>query len=284
MKSSNSVKVSVIMGVYCQKNQEQLLAAVSSILNQTMNQLEFIIYQDGYEEETRATLKSMSERDNRIVLMGEKENHGLAYALNRCIEAAKGEYIARMDADDISLPERLETQLVFLEKHPQYAFCGSNAELIDEQGIWGKRKMAEEPEKKDYLPFSPYIHPTVMFRRSALEKSNGYRYAKVTMRCEDYDLFMRLYILGEKGYNIQQCLLQYREDRNSYQKRKYRYRIDEFCLRFRGFKKMGLWNAKGLVYTVKPLIVGMIPSVFLEKRKQRQERWEPVNEKEPKVI
>lgn len=280
----NPVRVSVIMGIHGQKNMEQLRRAVGSIVNQTLKELELIIYQDGYEDGVKEELEVLAGADARIILMGEEENHGLAYALNQCIRAAGGEYIARMDADDISKPERLECQAAFMEQHPEYAFCGCNAELIDENGVWGRRSMPEYPDKEDYLPYSPYIHPTVLFRKSVLDRCNGYRYDKSTLRCEDYDLFMRLYLLGEQGYNMQQCLFAYREDRSGYHKRRYRFRITEARLRFHGFRRMGLWGTKGLLYTIKPLLVGLIPAFVLERVKQRQYRRTMINENEPKAI
>lgn len=284
MQSRYPVKVSVIMGIYRQEDMNQLKQAVFSILNQSMKELEFIIYQDGIEKETETVLKIIAENDSRVVLLGEKENHGLAYALNCCMEKVRGEYIARMDADDIAKHDRLRIQLDFMEEHPEYAFTGCNAELIDEHGIWGKRRMPEEPEKKDYLPYSPYIHPTVMFRKKVLIECGGYHYSKATLRCEDYDLFMRLYISGKKGYNIQQNLFQYREDRSGYRKRKYRYRVDECHLRYHGFKKMGIYGIKGILYTLKPLLVGLVPIFFVERGKQLRCRLEALNENEAEVI
>lgn len=84
------VKVSVIMGIHGQKNMEQLRRAVGSILNQTLQELELIVYQDGYENEVREDLEALAEADGRVILMGEEENHGLAYALNQCIRVAGG--------------------------------------------------------------------------------------------------------------------------------------------------------------------------------------------------
>lgn len=163
-------QVSVIMGVYNQWNREALQKAVKSILNQTLTDFEFIIYDDGSDPEVAGYIRELEKLDERIVLIGKEENHGLAFSLNMCIGAAKGKYIARMDADDIALPERLQVQYDFMEQHKEYAWCGCNTRLFDENGIWGERKMPELPSDKDYLPFSPFIHPTVMYRRKLFEK------------------------------------------------------------------------------------------------------------------
>lgn len=166
-------QVSVIMGVYNQWNREALQKAVKSILNQTLTDFEFIIYDDGSDPEVAGYIRELEKLDERIVLIGKEENHGLAFSLNMCIGAAKGKYIARMDADDIALPERLQVQYDFMEQHKEYAWCGCNTRLFDENGVWGERKMPELPSDKDYLPFSPFIHPTVMYRRKLFEKTRA---------------------------------------------------------------------------------------------------------------
>ncbi len=102
-----------------------------------------------------------------------------------------------------------------METHPEYMWCGSNCKLMDDDGIWGEGVRPENPGTEDYLKYSPYIHPTVMYRASLFKKVAGYAESKKTLRCEDYELFMRLFGLGYKGYNIQKVLLNYRVDRKS---------------------------------------------------------------------
>ena len=212
-------QVSVIMGVYNQWNREALQKAVKSILNQTLTDFEFIIYDDGSDPEVAGYIRELEKLDERIVLIGKEENHGLAFSLNMCIGVAKGKYIARMDADDIALPERLQVQYDFMEQHKEYAWCGCNTRLFDENGVWGERKMPELPSDKDYLPFSPFIHPTVMYRRKLFEKNEGYHVSPETLRCEDYEIFMRLHQLGYQGYNIQEPLLHMRAGSDMYKRR-----------------------------------------------------------------
>ena len=105
------------MGVYNQWNREALQKAVKSILNQTLTDFEFIIYDDGSDPEVAGYIRELEKLDERIVLIGKEENHGLAFSLNMCIGVAKGKYIARMDADDISLPERFAKQAAYLDAH-----------------------------------------------------------------------------------------------------------------------------------------------------------------------
>ena len=136
--------VSVIMGVYNQWDEKILREAVSSILNQSYDNLEFIIWDDGSCDEAAKIVQDLKQLDERIVVMRRLENKGLAFSLNECILHAKGKYIARMDADDVSLRTRLEKQVDFLEEHAEYAWCGCNTEGRDTYGDGGRRR-AREP-------------------------------------------------------------------------------------------------------------------------------------------
>ena len=252
------------MGVYNPKIKEQLFDSVNSIIDQTFRDWEMIIYDDGSEEQYVDMIKEAAALDERIIYIRNDVNHGLAYALNQCLQEAGGEYIARMDADDISKPERLEKLYNFLCEHSEYEWAGSNSELFDENGVWGTDQMQEIPEEKDFLAYSPYIHPSVIFRKSVLDEMNGYKVSEETKRCEDYELFMRLHKAGYRGYNMQECLLLYREDYNAFQKRKYKYRVQEMKIRYRGFKNLGILRADTVPYVLKPLATGLVPARFLQ--------------------
>ena len=98
-----------------------------------------------------------------------------------------------MDGDDISLPHRLEVQRAFLDVNPQFDYVGSAAALLEGEKLWGMRRLAAIPQKEDFLSFSPYIHPSVMFRREIFEKYGLYNISDLCRRCEDYELFIRLH-------------------------------------------------------------------------------------------
>ncbi|MCM1193871.1 MAG: glycosyltransferase [Butyrivibrio sp.] len=262
--------ISVIMGVYNQRNRESLRQAVFSILSQTFQELEFIIYDDGSRPEAAAYIQELREVDPRIVLIGKEENHGLAFSLNACIEHARGKYIARMDADDVSDAGRLQAQYSFMESHPEYAWCGCNARLFDENGVWGCREMPEKPDYKDYLKYSPYIHPTVMYRREIFEQDGAYKTEEEMLRCEDYEIFMRLRRHGFQGYNIQQYLFSYREDKESFQRRKMKYRVNEAKLRYRNFKAMKLLFPVGWLYVIRPVAGGLLPAGAVARLKRTE--------------
>lgn len=268
--SEKRPQISVIMGVYNQWDRESLRQSVFSILNQTFRDLEFIIYDDGSRPEAAAYIQELKEIDPRIILIGREENHGLAFSLNACIDRARGKYIARMDADDIADAERLQVQHSFMENHPEYGWCGCNTRLFDENGVWGCREMPEKPEYRDYLKYSPYVHPTVMYRREIFEQDEGYRAGEKTLRCEDYEIFMRLRRHGFQGYNIQQFLFSYREDKESFRKRKMRYRINEARLRYRNFKAMGILFPTGWLYVIRPVAAGLLPAGMIASVKRME--------------
>ena len=128
---NKSVKISVIMSVFNPASLENLRLAVDSILSQSLTDFEFLILDDGSGPKTRRALENLAGKDGRIRLIFQKENRGLAAGLNACIRQARGEYIARMDDDDISLPDRPAVQAEFLDTHPEYGFVGCTAQRPD---------------------------------------------------------------------------------------------------------------------------------------------------------
>lgn len=261
-------KVSVIMGVYNCKNKDWLIESVKSIINQAFTDWEFLICNDGSTDKTLDILYDIEKMDSRIQILSYEKNHGLAYALNYCLRYAKGQYIARQDDDDLSYISRLGKQVLFLDTHPEYSIVGAKADVFNEMGIWGEYSVEETPNKKSFFWNSPFVHPIIMMRKEDLIKVGSYRIAKETRRCEDYDLFMRMYSVGMKGYNIQEKLYKYRIENNPNKTyRPMRYRIDEAKVRLLGFKNMGILP-KGIPYILKPIILGLIPAkLFSEIRK-----------------
>lgn len=269
-QNHTTIEISVLMSVYKIKDKVVLEQAVDSILIQTYPNFEFLIYEDGCNQEEDEFLQKLAKKDARICLLRGEENKGLAYALNECLKVAKGTYIARMDEDDICAPERLQIQKEFLDTHLEYAFVGVGTRLFDEQGVWGIRFMPKYPNTKDFLKYSPYIHPSVMFRKSVLEQVGGYQVSKDTLRCEDYELFMRLYCMGQYGCNLQQPLFFYREDRKWYDKRTWKQRVAEVKIRYRGFRKMGILKWSTLVYVGKPVGMLVIPKGIRKRIRNRK--------------
>lgn len=263
-------KISVVMGVYNTDNRDVLTQAILSVLRQTEQDLEFIIYDDGSKDSVKKYLDEIAGSDGRIRVIHSEDNHGLGFALNQCIEQARGSYIARMDADDVCAPDRLRRQVDFLERHQEYDWCGTNAYLFDGDGVWGLREMPGAPAEKDYLKFSPYIHPSVMYRADTFRHNGGYKTIKETMRCEDYEIFMRMHKNGFRGANMQEPLMYYRENRVSYEKRTLKTRINEARIRRRGFKDLNMPFAVKWIYTARPLAAAILPNAVIRWWKRKE--------------
>ena len=254
-------RLSIVSGAYNIEKCYSFKKSIDSILSQSFSDFEFIICDDGSTDNTWALLSEYASKDPRIKLLKNDRNLGLAASLNKCIEESCAELIARHDLDDYNDLDRFEKQIAYLSLHPEISVLGTCAFLFDENGVWGKENFPEEVENKDFLFTSPYKHGSVIFRRDALLRAGGYRVAKETYRTEDYDLFMTLQTFC-KGANLRERLYYFCEDQNTRRRRKYRYRIDEAKVRYRGFKKLGLLP-RGIFYVIKPLIVGLIPSSIL---------------------
>lgn len=261
-------RVSIIMGVYNIKSFDDVKKTVDSIINQTYTDWEFIICDDGSTNQTFELLKKLETLDSRIKIIGYKENKGLSTALNSCIEISSGTYIARQDAEDISHPTRLEREVAFFDSHPEFDIVGCNANLFDHKnGRWGSYLTKECPTAKDFLWTTQFLHPTVLFRKESLIKAGKYRVSKETRRCQDYDLFMRMYSLGMKGYNIQEILFDYYQVDGHQRELTWTRRYEEMILRARGFKALGLMPA-AFPYVVKPIVIKLIPQKLYRKLKK----------------
>ncbi len=258
--------VSVIMGVY-NANRQQLTRAVESILRQTHKNLEFIICDDASTNGTTEWLAEFAKKDPRIRIIQNPTNLRLASSLNSCIAVAKGEFLARQDDDDISDPMRLEKQIAFLQSHPDVDFVGSNCSLYNSKdGVFGERCMPPMPNKKNFLFNSPFIHGSLMFRSSCLNKDLCYAVTKWTTRTEDYEMFMRMYSFGKQGANMQENLYCYHYG-GKQRHIAMHYRVDEMVLRFRGFRSMGLLP-QALPYVVKPIVLGIMPEKLVSNLRE----------------
>ena len=200
MSSTHVPRISVLMPVY---NSERFLQeAVNSILNQTYQDYEFIIVDDGSTDRTSNILANI--KDHRVIII-RQANRGVGEALNKGLEIARGEYIARMDADDISLRNRFECQVTYLDRHPEVAALGTAVLEIDEKGrpirplLLAASRYTVQRVVKSY---SPIVHPSVMMRTSIIKGEGGYR--------SDYGEDHVLWISLTKKYpveNIRRILL-----------------------------------------------------------------------------
>ncbi len=263
-----SMDISVIMAVY-NEDPGKLKNAVNSILQQTYKDFEFIICDDASTNNTYEILEEIAISDKRIRLLRNRTNLKAGAARNECSRLAAGNYIAIMDSDDISHPERLEKQSFFLDEHKEYGFAGTKAEFFYDNidNITGQYWFCKEPQKADFLMTLPFVHGSLMFRSDVLLGAKGYSTDKRDIRAEDYELLMRLYANGYRGANIDETLYYIRLDESTYKRRSYKYRFKECSVKYRGFKTMGLMP-RALPFAIKPLIVGLIPRRFLNPVKR----------------
>ena len=207
--TKNSPLVSVI--IPCYNTEKYVESAVRSIMSQTYKNLEIIITDDCSTDNTFTILQRLVAEDSRIKLYKNEINLKIVKTLNNMILQANGKYIARMDADDISLPKRIENQVDFLEKHRDYGFCGTNAFYINEKGK--KFRFSHLPitaeENLFCLGFySSFIHPAVLIRSETYKEN---LYDENFLYAEDYELWVRLIVSkGIKGDNLKERLFEYR--------------------------------------------------------------------------
>ncbi len=259
--------VSVIMGVRYRREELFFLdRAIRSILVQTYKNLELLICQDGSNAAACELMRQFSVGDSRVCLIDGTGADSHAKKLNRCLRAANGQWIARMDDDDYSYPERIAEQMRYLKYHRQAAFAGCIAHLEQDGSYAGIRRLPERPEVKDFLFVQPFLHPTLLFRREVLEKAGGYCEASRCDGCEDYDLLLRLYEAGFAGENIQEPLFTYTLPSAGRKTRTMRMRYNETKTRYVRYQSLHLMPC-ALPYIVKPLLVGIIPASVLQRIK-----------------
>ena len=201
--------ISVIMSVY--NGEKYLRTAVDSILGQTFTNFEFIIIEDNSSDNTLQILEKYQIRDPRIKIIKKEKNTGIAgfiENLNIGLNQAKGKYIARMDADDISQLDRFEKQINFLEKNPKIFIVGSFVQFINENDEDTKLMTCyinDRDIQKLMFKKIQLFHPVIMFRNNS-----EVQYLEKMFYCEDFDLYLRLMTSGYKFANIAEPLLKYR--------------------------------------------------------------------------
>jgi len=192
--------ISVIMSVF--NGQEYLEESIQSILNQSFKNFEFIIVNDGSFDNTKEILKKYQSKDPRIKIITNDGNIGLTKSLNRAIKIAQGKYIARQDADDISLSQRLEKQIEFLEKNPEIKVLGTFGYLIAQEAeILGKEivPISSQAIKKVLIKRNPFIHTSIMVKKEIIDKVGAYNEKFRTS--QDYELWFRILRIA-KGENL----------------------------------------------------------------------------------
>ena len=216
-----------------------LREALESLVSQTYTNWECIICDDGSTDSTWSILEAfVGKVSHPFTLLRNPENSGLAYSLNRCLRKCKGTYIARMDGDDISEPQRLASEVAFLETHPQYQLVGCQMTRFDESGRHHVLSSAENPTPRNLIYGVPFFHATIMMRRTAYETLGGYD--ETVRRTEDYDLWFRFFKHGFHGYNLQIPLYCFRENLATIQRRTLANRWEFMVTQYKGYHLVGL--------------------------------------------
>ncbi len=219
-----SPKISVIMSVY--NGARHLREAVESILTQTFTDFEFLIVDDCSSDNSPQILKEYALKDSRVRVITNEFNLGLTKNLNKLIRESKGEYLARFDCDDISLPKRFEEQVAFLDKNKNFGMCSVWAEIIDDKG--GHLRELKYPTtnkelKKALIRYNPFFHPGLMIRKSVFEDvglyNEDWRFA------QDYELYFRIAKKYEIA-NVPSVLLKYRQTTGSITSSKNRQQVE----------------------------------------------------------
>lgn len=201
---------------------EWMRQAIDSILNQTFTDFEFIIVNDNPQRLENVTLlDSYASEDKRIRVIHNEKNLGLPTSLNRALDIVMGKYVARMDADDISLPDRFQYQYDFLETHLEYGICGTYARFIDEHSKVGRKVRlghTNDELKARLLFYSPFMHPSIMARSNLICRL---KYDESFRVAQDVELWLRM-SRETKFYNIPQYLIFYRVHSKNSKKRESR--------------------------------------------------------------
>jgi glycosyltransferase involved in cell wall biosynthesis len=210
--------VSVLMPVYnvagTARHREYLATAVHSILAQDYDDWELVAVNDGSADATGPLLDGYARTDPRVRVLHLAKNVGIAAALNAGAAFARGRLLARMDADDISLPYRLRTQVGFLQRHPGIDLVGSGMYVVNEDSqVLRETRLAECHE--DILRAvstwgCPFIHGSVLMRRAVFDRVGGYCPSPEWHFCEDFEMWFRVLCVG-RGHNLPECLYLYRE-------------------------------------------------------------------------
>lgn len=258
-------KVSVLMSVY--DGDRFLRESIESILSQTFTDFEFIIVNDASTDKTADILKAYSFRDPRIKIITNKTNLGLTKSLNIGIKESTGEYIARMDSDDISLPERIEKQVKFLDENKDHGVVGALVYAIDETGkrIDGFKNWIHEIDnktiQKKLIKRNVVVHPLAVVRKSTLDLVGGYdesfRYA------QDYDLWFRIAMIS-KIHNLPEFLMNYRMSNSSITTSKNKHQAQcAFRARLNAIKR-GQYSIFSSIYLLWPIFRIFLPKKLID--------------------
>lgn len=259
----------VAMAVYKADKELWLEQAIQSVLNQSYSGFIFAIVIDGpVSDDLREIVTYFAEHDKRIMVVECADNQGLSRAMNFVIDwslASAPSYFFRMDADDISEPDRFQTQIEFLEAHPHIDILGSALSEINETGrVVGSRRLpVSDKAIKRMLPKRCSLnHPTVVIRFDVFK--TGFRYNEHLLNTQDYFLWAELASAGFKFTNLTNALLKFRRVDDFYKRRGLSKSINEFKARIYAMRLLKRVRLRYLVYAVSVLCLRLMPSFVVK--------------------
>lgn len=263
MDLQNFPLVSVIMATYnCEDTVEE---AINSIISQTYKNWEFIICDDCSTDNTYKILLNYEKNNpSSFRIIRNEVNSKLAYSLNRCLEFANGEYIARMDSDDISVVNRFEKQVKFLNENHEFMVVGTNMRRFNGSEKYGVIEMKQFPDKSSLITGVPFCHATIMMRKKGYDILNGYTVSSRTERGQDRDMWFRFYALCFIGANITEPLYLVRENMKAVKRRTIRHRWNDMRTSIYGYKLLG-FKYRYYPYIVIPIVKALIPKSVMLK-------------------
>ncbi len=232
-------KVSILMA--CYNCAATVGKAIDSILAQTYENWVMICCDDGSSDNTLQVLEEYRKRyPDKFVVIRNPGNKKLPYSLNHCLEYAQTDLVARMDADDISDPKRLEIQVAYLKEHPEVDMIGTGVAVWDGEKVLTTIVQPAVPKPEDMLHYNCFSHATIMTYKRVYEELGGYSLEPYVERCEDLDLWSRFLAAGFVGHNIPDALYTILEDENAVRRRSFRNRLNTAKTLMTGFRRMGL--------------------------------------------
>lgn len=265
--------ISVIMGIY--KCADTLPEAIESIQNQTYTKWELILCDDCSPDSTYEIAKKYADADERIILLKNEKNSKLAYTLNHCLKYASGEYVARMDGDDISLPERFEKQVAFLRNNPQVVLCGTAMQRFSDAGLGAIDYAPSEPNRYTQRKTTPFNHATIMTYKWLYDELNGYTVCDRTVRGQDQDLWYRFFYKGFNGANLEEPLYMVREDEAAIRRRTPHDYWIGLQTKFYGYHLLGYpwhWYIRPILNMYKCFVPVSVVIKYREWQKKKQDR------------
>ena len=262
-------KISIIMGIYNCAN--TLPEAIDSILAQTYDNWELIMCDDCSTDDTYKVAEEYKNKyPEKIILIQNEKNSKLAFSLNHCLENATGNYIARMDGDDIAVPERLEKQLQFLDEHPEVQLVGTAMQRFNENGLNDIYYPPEKIDKYTLATHVPFCHATILTYKYVYDELNGYTVAERTVRGQDCDLWYRFFAKGFNGTNMMESLYLVREDKNAIRRRTAKRRWYAYQTEMIGYKLLNYPKLWAVRLTIRVIIKSLVPYFIVDKYREYQ--------------